>query len=253
MRGIKNIMLKINIEKKLNNYSLDVNINFGNGITGLFGPSGSGKSMILKNIAGLEEPDNGVIVFDEEILFDKKKKINIAPQKRKIGYLFQDYAIFPHMTVYENIEVSVNKKYKNTDKEYLINEVMNDLKISQLKNKKPREISGGEKQRTAIARLIVNEPKFLLLDEPFSALDTYLKMELIENLHMIIDKLKISAILVSHNIEEIFALCKEMYVVENGKIIENGDVSILFNSPKSDFMIKSVECYNKTKNILIEG
>ena len=236
-------MLKVNIKKKLDNITLDVDFETSDAVLGLIGASGSGKSMTLKCIAGIEKPDSGFISLNDRVLFDSEKKINIKPQDRRIGYLFQNYALFPQMTVKRNVEVAVNKKYAKKEKEDKINEILNLLSLKELENKYPNEISGGQQQRVAFARIIVNEPDFLLLDEPFSALDAFLKWNLVKELKNIVDKLGKKAIFVTHNINEVYYLCKNAIVLDSGKEIERNTANELIENPKSE-IVKNIVKYS---------
>lgn len=225
-------MLKVKIKKELYKFILDIDFEIDEEIIGLIGPSGSGKSMMLKCISGIEKPDSGIIEYDNRVLFDSAKKINLRPQVRKIGYLFQDYALFPQMTVEKNILVSVNKKYSRDDKINKTNDIIKVLNLDGLQKKYPRELSGGEKQRVAFARLIVNEPDFLLLDEPFSSLDSFLKWNIAKELKNIIKRINKKAIFVSHDINEINYLCEKTIVLADGKIIDSGKVKDIIENSK---------------------
>ena len=225
-------MLKVKIKKELYKFILDIDFEIDEEIIGLIGPSGSGKSMMLKCISGIEKPDSGIIEYDNRVLFDSAKKINLRPQVRKIGYLFQDYALFPQMTVEKNILVSVNKKYSRDDKIDKTNDIIKVLNLDGLQKKYPRELSGGEKQRVAFARLIVNEPDFLLLDEPFSSLDSFLKWNIAKELKNIIKRINKKAIFVSHDINEINYLCEKTIVLADGKIIDSGKVKDIIENSK---------------------
>ena len=168
--------LSVHIKKKLKDFELAVDFDMEEGIVGFLGSSGCGKSMTLKCIAGIETPDDGRIVLDDEVLFDKKAGIDLSPQKRKVGYLFQNYALFPHMTVRQNIEAGLEASGKSKqEKKDIVERLLEQFHIKELENSYPVRISGGQQQRAALARMMAAEPKFLLLDEPFSALDTYLK------------------------------------------------------------------------------
>lgn len=234
-------MLKVKIKKQLDNITLNVDFETNDAVLGLIGASGSGKSMTLKCIAGIEKPDSGFISLDDRVLFDSVKKINLKPQERKIGYLFQNYALFPQMTVKKNIYVSINKKYNKQEKEQRVNEIINRLNLKGLENKLPSEISGGQQQRVAFARIIVNEPDFLLLDEPFSALDAFLKWNLAKELKSIVDKWGKKAIFVTHNINEVYYLCKNAIVLDSGKEIERNCVNELIENPKTDIVRNMVK------------
>ena len=164
--------LEVKIKKKLKEFTLESELNVETGCTGLMGPSGSGKSITLKCIAGVETADSGRIVLDGKILYDSEKKIDLPPQKRKIGYLFQGYALFPNMTIKENIKTGLKaKRFPKDEIEQKTNDMMKRFHIEELAKRYPRQISGGQKQRTALARMLVCEPEVILMDEPFSALD----------------------------------------------------------------------------------
>lgn len=236
-------MLKVKIKKQLDNLVLDIDFETNDEILGLIGASGSGKSMTLKCIAGIEKPDEGIIKLNDRVLFDSERKINLRPQDRKIGYLFQNYALFPQMTVRKNIQVSVNKKYNDADKDSKINEIINLLNLKGLEKRYPNELSGGQQQRVAFARIIVNEPDFLLLDEPFSALDAFLRWNIAKELKDIIKKLNKKAIFVTHNVNEVYYLCKNAIVLDKGKEIERNSVKDLIDNPKTE-MVKNIVRYS---------
>lgn len=223
-------MIYVDIEKKFGKFTLKTKFQFDNEIMGLLGASGSGKSLTLKCIAGIEKPDKGRIILNDRVLFDSEKKINISPKDRKIGYLFQDYALFPNMNVYENIKVGI-REGENFDK--LIMEKLEEMRISHLKDKKINEISGGEKQRVALARLLINKPEIILLDEPFSALDDYLKSKIELEVSEVLRNYKIPTILVSHSRAEAYRLCNEICVMSNGKSEGLMNKKELFKNPKT--------------------
>ena len=170
--------LDVEIQKQLKRFRLDVKLQAGGGCLGILGPSGCGKSMTLKSIAGIVTPDEGLISIqkgtEQRILFDKSQKVNIKPQKRRIGYLFQNYALFPNMTVQENIAAGLDGDVKNPK----VGEMIERFGLSGLEKQYPGQLSGGQQQRTALARILAYEPDALLLDEPFSAMDAYLKERL---------------------------------------------------------------------------
>lgn len=209
-------MLVVQIYKKLAEFDLDVSFQVEDNILGLMGASGSGKSMILKCIAGIETPDRGRIVLNNRVLFDSEKKINVPIQKRNVGYMFQSYALFPNMNVYENISVGL-KARKIKDEDIVVRKVMRQFQISELVSRYPKQLSGGQRQRVALARLMAYEPDVLLLDEPFSALDEDLKEDLLQELK---SELQISkpVIFVSHNKEEVNYLCDLKYKIKQGEI-----------------------------------
>lgn len=210
-------MLVVQIYKKLAEFDLDVSFQVEDNILGLMGASGSGKSMILKCIAGIETPDRGRIVLNNRILFDSEKKINVPIQKRNVGYMFQSYALFPNMNVYENISVGLRAR-KVKDVDIVAQKVMKQFQISELASRYSKQLSGGQRQRVALARLMAYEPDVLLLDEPFSALDEDLKEDLLRELK---SELQISkpVIFVSHNKEEVNYLCDLKYKIKQGEIV----------------------------------
>ena len=200
-------MLEVQIYKKLAEFDLDVSFQVDDYILGLMGASGSGKSMTLKCIAGIETPDQGRIVLNGRVLFDSEKKINVPIQKRNVGYMFQSYALFPNMNVYENIAFGL--KVQNLPQQF---------RVFELASRYPKQLSGGQRQRVALARLMAYEPDVLLLDEPFSALDEDLKEDLLQELK---SELQISkpVIFVSHDKEEVNELCDLKYKIKQGEII----------------------------------
>lgn len=210
-------MLEVQIYKKLAEFDLDVSFQVDDNILGFMGASGSGKSMTLKCIAGIETPDQGRIVLNNRVLFDSEKKINAPIQKRNVGYMFQSYALFPNMNVYENISVGLRAR-KVKDVDIVVQKVMQQFRIFELASRYPKQLSGGQRQRVALARLMAYEPDVLLLDEPFSALDEDLKEDLLQELK---SELQISkpVIFVSHDKEEVNYLCDLNYKIKQGEII----------------------------------
>lgn len=210
-------MLEVQIYKKLAEFDLDVSFQVDDNILGFMGASGSGKSMTLKCIAGIETPDQGRIILNGRVLFDSEKKINVPIQKRNVGYMFQSYALFPNMNVYENISVGLRAR-KVKDVDIVVQKVMQQFRIFELASRYPKQLSGGQRQRVALARLMAYEPDVLLLDEPFSALDEDLKKDLLQELK---SELQISkpVIFVSHDKEEVNKLCDLKYKIKQGEII----------------------------------
>lgn len=210
-------MLSVDITKKLHHFKLDIQFSIQNEIVVLFGPSGSGKTTILNNIAGLSHPDKGKIKLNDVTLFETKKK-PIPVQKRKIGYLFQDYALFPHMTVEKNILYGVNNKEKKGHTEVTLS-LIKELGIEHLLSKYPKQISGGEKQRVALTRALATEPRLMLLDEPFSALDNTTRVQCHEQLITLHNKWEIPILLVTHNLAEAQKLGDRILFIEKGKFV----------------------------------
>ena len=226
-------MLEVNIKKRLDAFDLDVEFTAEDGILALLGASGSGKSMTLQCIAGIERPAEGRIVLGGRVLFDSEKKINLPPQKRRVGYLFQQYALFPNMTVYENIACGIRPEPKRTkeEKHTLITELIEKMGLTGLEVKKPAYISGGQQQRTALARIMVNDPEVILLDEPFSALDEYLRFRVELEVTQLLRQFGKPAVFVSHSRDEVFRVCRDVCVLTAGKSARKTTVSELFAEP----------------------
>lgn len=208
-------MLYVNIEKRLDRYTLKANFKCEKDTLALFGASGAGKSMTLKCIAGIEKPDRGVIQLNDRVLFDSNKNINLPPQKRHVGYLFQDYALFPDMTVSGNI-LSAMRKLPKAERERKLSDLIKRFQLNGLEKRRPELLSGGEKQRVALARIFASSPEVLLLDEPFSSLDTLLKLQLIPYIREIIADFGGETIMVSHDIEEVRQLCPKLITITDG-------------------------------------
>ncbi len=217
--------LYVNIAKRLKQFNLQVEFNLENGLTGLMGASGSGKSMTLKCIAGIELPDSGKIVLDGKVLFDSEAKVNLPPQKRNVGYLFQSYALFPNMNVVENILCGLQAKgLSDAEANARAQKLVEKFKLQGLEKSYPRQLSGGQKQRVALARLLAAEPEVILLDEPFSALDEDLKEDLQRELRAALAEFGGVALLVSHNKSEIKKLCNSAYVIKQGQVAKASEI-----------------------------
>ena len=234
-------MIEISCKKELNGgggkFMLEAELAFESGeFVALYGASGGGKTTILRLIAGFEAPQSGVIKVGDKIFFDENT--NLAPQKRNIGFLFQDYALFENMNVFKNL------LFANND-ENLANKLLEICELKSLKNAKIGELSGGQKQRVALARAVMRKPEILLLDEPLSALDNAMREKLQDYLLALHDEFKMSAVLVSHDIAEIYKLCSKVFVLENGKISRSGSASEIFlksaGSQKFAFNAKVLE------------
>ena len=170
--------LIVDIEKRLSAFTLRAQLEAEGGVVGPLGASGCGKSMTLKCIAGIEKPDSGRIVLDGRTLFDADRHINLPPQQRQVGYLFQNYALFPNMTVRQNILCGLRAQKDRAKREQALSEIVALLQLEGLEDRRPSQISGGQAQRAALARILVSRPKLLMLDEPFSALDSHLRVQL---------------------------------------------------------------------------
>lgn len=211
--------LEVDIYIKLTEYDLDIHFSTTEDGFGLMGASGSGKSMILKCIAGIQTPDQGRIVLNDQVLFDSEKKIDLPPQRRHVGYLFQNYALFENMNVKQNIGAPLRAKHLPKDEiEKKVNEIMKDFHIENLALRYPRALSSGQKQRVALARLLVYDTNLVLLDEPFSALDEKLKGQLLLETKNKLTNYHKSFIFVSHSLKEMEAMVKNIKRIERGKL-----------------------------------
>ncbi|MCR5732244.1 MAG: ATP-binding cassette domain-containing protein [Sphaerochaetaceae bacterium] len=226
--------LYVDIKKRLGSFTLKTKFETDSLITGLLGASGSGKSMSLKCIAGIQKPDEGVIMLDGEVLFDSSKGINIRPQDRHVGYLFQEYALFPNMSVKKNILAGMSHVKDRLERERRLEAVISLMKLEGLEEHRPSQLSGGQAQRVALARIIVSEPKLLLLDEPFSALDNHLKDSIQVDMKHLIEKLGTQSILVTHSVTEAFRLSNSISVMEDGCVIRSGKCEELLSDPQKE-------------------
>jgi molybdate transport system ATP-binding protein len=225
-------MLSVNIKKRLGKFRLDVSFDAGNETIALLGASGCGKSMTLKCIAGIEKPDEGRIALDGRILFDSEMGINLSPQKRRVGYLFQQYSLFPNMTVAQNIMSGVRLRGRE-ERLKAVSEKIAALQLTGLEDKRPNELSGGQQQRVALARILVNEPEVILLDEPFSALDDYLRWQLELELADTLKAFRGTTVFVSHSRDEVYRLCGSVSVLTEGRSEQRRAVRELFEAPET--------------------
>ena len=226
-------MLDVDIEKKLSSFTLRIRFS-AEGASALVGPSGCGKSVTLKCIAGIMKPDRGRIAYNGRVLFDSGQNINLPPQKRRIGYLFQNYALFPDMTARENILAGLKAEKDKRRRDRMLRDTAELLHISHILDSKPYQLSGGEAQRTALARMIVNDPDLMLFDEPFSALDMYLRDELRAQFSSLMDMLGKDRIIVTHSMDEAYSLSRRMLIMDRGNVIDEGRTESIFGHPSSE-------------------
>ncbi|MCL2864408.1 MAG: ATP-binding cassette domain-containing protein [Lachnospiraceae bacterium] len=223
----------VDIKKRLGKFNLDVCFESKDGVLGLLGASGCGKSMILKCIAGIEKPDAGKIILDDKILFDSAKKINLPPQKRKLGYLFQSYALFPNMDVRQNILCGFSGAQNQQEKEKALDEVLELMQLQGKDKHRPHALSGGQQQRVALARILVGNPNLIMLDEPFSALDSHLRERLQIQMQALLKQFGKTVLLVTHNMDEAYRLCKQIVLIEDGTVGVFKNTKDLFFNPES--------------------
>lgn len=232
----------MDIQKKLGDFTLDIQLASDAKRIGILGASGCGKSMTLKSIAGIVSPDAGKIRIGEQIFFDSAEKINVKPQKRRAGYLFQNYALFPNMTVEQNIAVGLLGN--RIEKQKRVREMVGKFQLEGLERRLPGELSGGQQQRTALARIMAYEPEIILLDEPFSALDIYLKDNLQREMENMLKDYEGTVILVSHNRDEVYRFCEETVILDRGKVLAADGTKALFRNPRFKEAAKLTGCKN---------
>lgn len=223
----------VDIEKNKGDFQLKVKFSAENETIALLGASGCGKTMTLKCIAGIEKPDRGRIILDGVTIFDSEKRINLTPQQRHIGLLFQNYALFPNMTVRENIEAGSKRERNIHRRTQLVESVISSFGLSELLGRYPHQLSGGQQQRVALARILVSDPHILLLDEPFSALDSHLHFQLEQEVRNLIHAFGKTVVYVSHNREEVYRMADKIAVMHTGKIETIGSKTDVFSCPKT--------------------
>ena len=243
--------IEVRIKKKLGNFQLDIDFKTDENRIGILGASGCGKSMTLKCIAGIETPDEGRIIVDGTLLYDSAKKISLKPQKRHIGYLFQNYAMFPTMTVEENIAAGLQGGKE--EKRRRVVEMMEKFQLLGLGKQLPGELSGGQQQRVALARIMAYEPEVILLDEPFSALDDFLKDRLAQEMLDLLKDYRGTVVLVSHSRDEIYRFTRELLTMADGMQISYGGTREIFANPGRKETARLTGCKNIAEAKRIDG
>jgi molybdate transport system ATP-binding protein len=229
--------LEVRLRKRFPNpegtFNLNVHFRALAGFTILFGASGAGKTTLLDCIAGLSDPDEGRVAIGGEVLYDSEKKHNVAPWKRRIVYVHQDLALFPHLTAQENVAYGL-RALSNAERQTRSREILAAFRIEHLRDRRPAQISGGERQRVALARALVTEPRALLLDEPLAALDRPTKSSLIGDLRKWNQHHRVPIIFVTHQRDEVFALGDEVIVLDAGRIVAQGQAHEVMRAPQME-------------------
>lgn len=237
--------ITVDIEKNFKGFHLKTAFSSSTSATGILGASGSGKSMTLRCIAGIEKPDRGKIVINGRTVFDSAQKINLKPQERRIGYLFQNYALFPTMSVRENI--GCGYRGEKAEKEKRIEDFIERYHLEGLENRLPSQLSGGQQQRVALARMMIGDPEAILLDEPFSALDGYLKDVLQKDMKEFLNQYQGDMLMVTHSRDEAFRFCNELMLLQEGRTLTFGNTRQLFEQPGLVEAARLTGCKNSSR------
>ncbi|MDO8287641.1 MAG: molybdenum ABC transporter ATP-binding protein [Parvibaculum sp.] len=227
--------LSINVQRRIGNFALDVRLLAPRGVTGIIGPSGAGKSMLLQLIAGLQRPDHAHITFDDQVLNDSAKRISLPPERRRIGYVFQDALLFPHLSVAQNLDYGA--KRRDASLTVSRDEVIALLGLDALLARRPHHLSGGEAQRVSIGRALLSGPRLLLMDEPLSGLDPRRRAGIMPFIEVLNRRLDLPILYVSHNIDEITRLADRVVVLHQGSVAASGDVAAVLNRPEIQRLI----------------
>ncbi len=236
--------LEVNIKKRYSSFTLDVAFAAGDETLGFLGASGCGKSLTMRCIAGIETPDEGRIVVNGKVFFDSEQRINLKPQERKTALLFQNYMLFPNLTVAENVGAGIGRDVSGAERAAVIAAELKRFGLEGFDKRYPAQLSGGQQQRVALARMLAARPGILMLNEPFSALDAHLKGLLEQNLVSLFDAYDGTVLYVSHDIDEALRFCDRIAVVEAGRIMETGTGDDLVNRPQSLAGVKLSGCKN---------
>jgi molybdate transport system ATP-binding protein len=232
-------------------FVLDISLEIPPGITILFGPSGAGKSTLLDCLAGLVQPDSGRIVIGGEVLFDSSSRTNLPPQKRRFAYVFQSLALFPHMSVQDNVSYGLMHR-RQQDRRARAREVLAAFCVENLKSRKPGEISGGEKQRVALARSLVTLPRLLLLDEPLTGLDAELKAAIVDDLRAWNAAQRIPILYVTHSRDEVDALGERMIAMDHGRVISAGTPRQVLDAPRRKRLAQAAGFENFLRGMVMD-
>jgi molybdate ABC transporter permease protein len=243
--------LFINIIKQLPEFDLQITLHCVDQSIGILGASGTGKSMLLKCIAGMETPSSGRIVVNGKILFDSTNNINLPSRDRHIGFLFQNYALFPHLTVAQNIAFGLPKELPSLQIKQKVSEQLHSIELQGFGDRYPHQLSGGQQQRVALARALVSQPEILLLDEPFSALDTHLRSQMERELISALSNYQGLTLFVTHNIEEAYRICTNLLILDHGQVMRYGKKSDVLENPSNIETARLTGCKNFSRINLI--
>jgi molybdate transport system ATP-binding protein len=233
----------VDITKKLAEYTFHVAFSVENEWVGLLGASGSGKSMTLKCIAGVETPDEGSVIINGCTVFDSVRHINVKPQHRNVGYLFQNYGLFPTMNVRENISIVLHS-LPSIERNRRTARILSRFGITALADRRCSELSGGQMQRVALARMMVKEPALVMLDEPFSALDSFIRQQVEDEVSTLLKEFSGTVLFVSHSRDEVYRLCHSLRVIDHGTVCAEGRTQDLFQNPRNIVTARLSGCKN---------
>jgi molybdate transport system ATP-binding protein len=229
-------------------FELNIHLRAGVGVTVLLGPSGAGKTLTLNCLAGFARPEEGRILVNDELYFDAATHLHLPARRRRCGYIFQDHALFPHMSVRDNLRFAASSTARDKggrlNRHRRINDLLEAFELSELAARKPAQLSGGQKQRAALARVLVGEPRILLFDEPTRGLDARLRQAFYEVLRKTRERLRVPLVLVTHDLEECFALADSVFLMERGQFVQSGSRELVFQRPASIDVARSVGVYN---------
>jgi molybdate transport system ATP-binding protein len=247
-----NDRLAVRVVKTFPGFTLDIEWSAGEGTVVLFGPSGSGKTLTLQCLAGLVRPNRGRIVVSGRVLFDSDAGVHLPPQARRLGYVFQGYALFPHLTVAENVAFGLHARPR-AERDARVREVIGRLGLGDLANRRPRELSGGQQQRVALGRALAPDPELILLDEPLSALDLPLRRQLRDDLGMILRDWGTTAVLVTHDLAEAYQLANTVVVYDRGRVIQSAPRSELLWQPSSEAVARVMGMRNVLRGSVVKA
>ena len=245
--------ISVDIEKRFKSFTLRIAFEAGNETLALLGASGCGKSMTLRCIAGVEKPDRGRIALDGAVVFDSEKKINVSPQERRVGLMFQHYALFPQMTVLQNVRCGARRSLKGEAQERAALDMLKAFGLEDLQDRLPAQLSGGQQQRAALARILVSDPRILMLDEPFSALDSHLCFRMEQEMRQVIRQFGKTVLLVSHNRDEVYRMADRVAILNNGQMETIGSRDQVFSDPGTRTGCVLTGCKNVSAIRVLDG